>query len=377
MERPLTIVEATNRLGIGGVESHVMRLAEGLVGRGHRVILMIQNQGDQEEQAREIGAELFIVPFSRKGCETAQEMLLDEDVDIIHAHNYRAARFAAPVAKLLEVAYLMTVHGPRPWYQRALFREWSDPVVTVSEADRDNITGLFGVDEDRVVVSFLGVDTGRFRPGVEAQTLRAEWNVPADRPLIVNVSRFSHRKARPALALIDALPLVRERVPGTSLVLVGDGPELERIRAEAERLDAPGSAPIAQTVGPRSDIPRVLDTADVAVAAATTALEALASATPTIAYGRTGYFGPVTPTNFEEARALCFADHGRKLPARIDRQRLADDLVSLLTDPRAARRQAAEVRAIIESRYIVERMVDHLEGLYHRVVVERSPGRGT
>jgi phosphatidylinositol alpha-1,6-mannosyltransferase len=266
----------------------------------------------------------------------------------------------------------MTVHGPRPWWQRALFRDWSDPVLTVSEADRDNITGLFGVAERNVVVGFLGVDVSSFRPGIPAEDLRREWDVGVDSPLVVNVSRFSHRKARPAISLVEALPWVRRRLPDAGLVLVGGGPELERIRRAVERLDGAPSHPPARAVGPRTDIPRVLNAANVAVATATVALESLACATPTIAYGRTGYFGPVTPENFERARALCFADHGRGLPSTVQPERLADDIISLLSDREAARRRAEEIRSIIAERYSVERMVDLVESLYERLLVGRG-----
>ncbi len=138
MDNPLTIVEVTGRLGIGGVESHVSRLAAGLIDRGHRVILVAQEGGVYGEQARDAGAELLIVSFGNDGLRSASEDLAGRDVDIVHAHNYRAARFGAPLARATNRPYVMTVHGPRPWYKRATFRDWSDTVLTVSEADRDN-----------------------------------------------------------------------------------------------------------------------------------------------------------------------------------------------------------------------------------------------
>jgi len=372
MKRELTIAEVTNRLGIGGVESHVFRLAEGLVAHGNRVILLTENTGGNTDRVRATGAEVITLPFTAEQRDTAADILSDEAVDLIHAHAYRAARFAAPIARKIDVPYLMTVHGPRPWYKQALFREWSDPVITVSEADKGNITGFFGVAEDRVAVSFLGVDTDRFRPGIDSKALRAEWGIRADAPLIVNVSRFSHRKARPALALVEALPIVRERIPEARVVLVGDGPELPRIEAAAARLASAGDAPAVHAVGARTDIPTVMSAADLVIATATTALEALASATPTIAYGRTGYFGLVTPDNFERARAVCFADHGRGLPPRVTPRRFATDIISLLEDAPGARRRAAEVRSIIVDRYSDRHMVEQVETLYRRAVADPS-----
>ncbi|NNG16537.1 MAG: hypothetical protein HKM89_08655, partial [Gemmatimonadales bacterium] len=95
-------------------------------------------------------------------------------------------------------------------------------------------------------------------------------------------------------------------------------------------------------------------------------------AAPTVAYGRTGYFGIVTPENYEEARAVCFADHGPDR-AEVTTEDLADDLVSLLSDPRGARREAQQIRTIIQERYGVDRMVDQIEGVYHRLSERPAP----
>ena len=183
----------------------------------------------------------------------------------------------------------MSVHGPRPWWKRALFRHWSETVIATSESDRDNISGVFGVDANRIALSFLGVDTERFNPAVERAAFRRDIGVDEERPLIVHVSRFSHRKARPALALIDALPHLRRRVDSATLLLVGDGPELDRIKAKSAELNHRAGSDVVIVTGARTDIPDVMAAADVVVATATTALEAMAvGLVPVIA----NYAGP-------------------------------------------------------------------------------------
>ena len=366
MAIPLTIVQVMGRLGIGGVESHVTRLSEGLVRRGHRVLLLVQDPGIYGEAVKAAGIELATAPFNRDGLLRSIELTRPTGADIVHAHNYRPARFGRPLADALEAQYVMTVHGPRVAWKRFMFSDWSDTVLTVSQADRDNIVGPFGISAARVEVGFLGVDTEAYRPGIDASALRSEWEIPDGRPLILNVSRFTHRKARPALRLLEALPIVRRQVPGTMVVFVGEGEELDRISESAKRVNDQLGERAAVVAGPRSDIPAVMSAGDIVVATATTAVESLASAAPTIAFGRTGYFGAVTRDNLEAARAVCFADHGR-LPD-ISAQRLAADLVSLLADRSAALRSAEEVRHVIEEKYSVERMVDHIEGVYRRVI---------
>ncbi len=165
-------------------------------------------------------------------------------------------------------------------------------------------------------------------------------------------------------------------------MLVGEGPRLSRIIREIDRVNDKLGQRVASAVGARTDIPEVMNAADVAVAAANTAIEALACATPTIAFGRTGFFGIVTPHNLEQARAVCFADHGH-LPSRVSALRLADDLIWLLKDRAAARRDAEAIRAALAERYSVDRMAEQIEHIYHQIVgrgesgSERTPRRAT
>jgi glycosyltransferase involved in cell wall biosynthesis len=366
MANSLTIVQVMGRLGIGGVESHVTRLSAGLVDRGHTVLLVVQDPDDHGDDARALGIDLVTAALNREGLVRAIETLRPLDVHIVHAHNYRPARFGAPLAYGLNVPYLMSVHGPRAMWKRALFVDWSDRVLTASEADRDNIRGAFGVRGKRIEVGFYGVDTERYRPGLGSSALRDEWGVPVDVPLVLNVSRFTHRKARPALMLIEALPEIRKAVPGTLAVFVGAGERLERIVAAAERLNASLGERVAIVAGPRTDIPAVMNAADVVVATATTASESLATSSPTIAFGRTGYFGIVTPDSYEAARAVCFADHGR-LP-KTTTSGFAADVIRLLSDLPAARQAAGAVRQIIAAKYTVDHMIDHIEGVYRSVI---------
>lgn len=70
----------------------------------------------------------------------------------------------------------------------------------------------------------LGVDLAYFTPArrADAAATRAEWKLPADRPLVTFVGRFAHEKELDVL--MDAWPEI-ERQSGASLIMAGDGPE--------------------------------------------------------------------------------------------------------------------------------------------------------
>jgi phosphatidyl-myo-inositol dimannoside synthase len=72
-----------------------------------------------------------------------------------------------------------------------------------------------------------GVDTDAFHPLVDGSAVRRRHGL-ADRPTVVCVSRLVPRKGQDVL--IRALPLIRRRVPGAALLVVGGGPDLARLR---------------------------------------------------------------------------------------------------------------------------------------------------
>lgn len=362
----LNIAQVTPSLGIGGVENYLCRLTSGLTAQAHGTVMLVQKPGAWADRAAAAGAVIVQARFASDGVESATRELKARGVDLVHAHNYRAARFARRVAASMGVPYLMTVHGPRPWWKRALFRDWSETVLTVSEADRNDITGPLGVAPERVEVGVLAVDTEQFTPHTDGSPFRRALGAPPNCPLIVHVSRFSRRKARPALNLIAAMPTVRAEVPAATLILVGGGPQRKRVAKAAAALNHRLGDQAALSVGFRDDVAQVLAAGDVAVATATVALEAIACGVPTIAFGRTGYFGLVTAENFQLARAVCFADHGR-LPAA-DAAGLAAELIPILRERDASRRAARPAAELVVRDHSVRRMSDDMIEVYRRVL---------
>ena len=73
-----------------------------------------------------------------------------------------------------------------------------------------------------------GIDTAVFRPDPGArEELRRRYGL-GGAPVVTCVSRLVARKGQDAL--VRLLPALRERVPGTRLLLVGDGPYAGRLR---------------------------------------------------------------------------------------------------------------------------------------------------
>jgi phosphatidyl-myo-inositol dimannoside synthase len=164
----------------------------------------------------------------------------------------------------LKLPHVVLTHGTEYWFSllpgtaRALGRATREAarVTAVSRFTGRTIRSVVGRN---VPVSLLppGVDLERFRPDAPgADEVRRKHGVH-DRPLVVCVSRLVRRKGQDVL--IRAMPAIRRRAPDAALLIVGGGPDVERLR------DLAGGARHVVFAGevPDADLPGYHAAADV------------------------------------------------------------------------------------------------------------------
>jgi glycosyltransferase involved in cell wall biosynthesis len=83
---------------------------------------------------------------------------------------------------------------------------------------------------ENVEVLARGVDTRLFNPLRRREDLRRQWGADANTLAVLYVGRLAAEKNLPLL--VQAYEAIRARTPNSRLVLVGDGPERERLMAE-------------------------------------------------------------------------------------------------------------------------------------------------
>ncbi|MFF4830577.1 glycosyltransferase [Streptomyces sp. NPDC001315] len=164
--------------------------------------------------------------------------------DLVHAHSAKAGL----AGRLAVRGRIPTVFQPHAWSFEAVGggtaalalrwerwgARWAARVVCVSEAER--ATGVRARITGRWTVVPNGIDPERFRPAA-ADTVRAGLAPLAGlhpaAPLAVCVGRLCRQKGQDVL--LRAWDAVVRKVPDARLVLVGDGPDLDRLRAGAPR----------------------------------------------------------------------------------------------------------------------------------------------
>ena len=155
--------------------------------------------------------------------------------------------------------YLAAAHGFEYWLsiapgthalvRRATARAARVPVMCSAFIARVVRTAV--PDNVPVSVMYPGADLEAFRPDLPYGDLTDLHGV-SDRPLIVCVSRLVARKGQDVL--IRAMPRIRRDVPDASLLIVGDGPDRDRLVRLAA--DAPNRSVVFAGQVSEGDLPR-------------------------------------------------------------------------------------------------------------------------
>ncbi len=244
-----------------------------------------------------------------------------------------------------------------PLLRRAILRNTAFAAIS---ADIERQWLALGVPPARMVRMASGVDADHFHPGPADPQVEA--SLPP-RPRVVFTGRLHPQKNLDLL--LEAWPAVVARA-GASLVLVGDGPERDRLVARAGDL---GLAGRVHFTGPVADPAEHLRAADafalpsVAEGMSNSLLEAMATALPCLATeigGNTDLLGP------PPRRA------GLLLPAG-DGPAWSAALVAVLTDPALARELGSAARARVEAEFSLTAVVDRYQALYAALLATGQP----
>ncbi|MFF3753011.1 glycosyltransferase [Streptomyces sp. NPDC002018] len=203
--------------------------------------------------------------------------------DLVHTHLYRACLYGRFAARLAGVRTIVaTEHSlgavqiegrPLSTGARSLYlagERLGTTTVAVSATVARRLE-RWGVRRDRIHVVPNGIDVGRFAYDESARrAARSRLGLPQDAFVVGGVGRLTPSKR------FDTLVQAVAELPGARLLLVGDGPERERLRRLARRQgaahrvllhgaceDPPPAGPARSPSG--SDLPSLLAAMDVFV----------------------------------------------------------------------------------------------------------------
>ncbi len=219
---------------IGGVETHVQRLAQGCVEVGDTVTVFTHQIDDSpmDEWADKVRILRFPLTMNSKNYPLSLSLFRGlrsqaSEFDLVHVHSYHTLVGHAANGSGLPIVFTPHYHGtghtPARSFLHRLYRPvgarlfWgANTVICVSEAERDLVSRDFPGVATKVVTIPNGIDQKMF-------TLNKECAVPVE-PVILAVGRLERYKN--VDLIIDAF---RALPSSATLVIVGDGPDRTRL----------------------------------------------------------------------------------------------------------------------------------------------------
>ena len=353
--------------GMYGAEAVILNMSRMLAEQGHRsVVGAFSNSSNpnlqlHEAAARE-GLESHLIACSgqvdRSTIAAIRGLAAETGADVVHAHGYKADIYSYLALRGRGVPLVSTCHT---WYDNDLM------VTLYGRLDRMVLRGFERVvavsDEVRQRLLKAGVRADRIRTvrnGIDLRPFdRAAPSLRGDDPRLVAglVGRLSWEKG--VEIFLAAAARVLAEFPGVRFVVVGEGPDREKLELLLDELKIRGSA---ELLGRRDDMPAVYASLDLMVSSSRqeglpmAILEGMASSLPLVASA----VGEVPGVVEDGATGLL-------VPAE-DAERLAEAILDLLRDGEKRRRFGAAGRRRIEQEYSAARMTADYLRIYGEAI---------
>jgi glycosyltransferase involved in cell wall biosynthesis len=374
--RPINILHLRDTHEIGGPGKTILetfRAIDATRFRPHLAVFLTRHEREETPfvmAAREYGMPVHVIrgfnQFDPRMIWRVVALVKQLNIDIISAHEVKSDVIAYLASLLRPTAIVTTLHGwignsPKQRLFIALDRlivRRFDRVIAVSGRIRDEVHAA-AVPADKVRLLHNAIVIERYartgRRGFLAELLGR----PVAGPVIASIGRMSPEKGH--LDLIEALGIAAARGCRMSAVLVGDGPERQRL---VDRIQALGLQESVHLPGYLKQPERVLEETDLAVLPSHTeglpnaALEALIMEVPVLATRVGG-----TPEVITDGETGCLVEP--RSP-----EALADALIDFVNDPLRWKQMARRGKLQVESRFNFHSRTRELEAIY----AELAPG---
>ncbi len=383
----------------GGAQVSVQNLVTRLDPERYDIEVISLSDGPAVRRLRAAGVTTHIVDEADDAAALARVVALfhDRPPEIVHNHMYRAevigTRAALAIAEqgLPRPYVISTIHSSRVRSEddRALLRRLTPSMDRLIAVSRAIIAKLVAEGRTAAPVDLVynGVDLQKYAYMDACCTLPEEYGFPEGTPLVGVVARLEPEKGH--RTLLEAWPLVLDKVPNAKLLIIGEGSQRAALEAQADEMallgedcagdrcvGTRGARPGAQVLftGLRDDVPAVTAALDVAVlpsyreAQGLALLEAMALSRPVVATNVGG-----VPEMVEDGVT------GLLVPPR-DPVALGEAIARLLTNHPLADVLARAGHDFVHASFSLDEMVRAISAIYDEgaaIVAERATATRT
>ena len=282
-------------------------------------------------------------------------------IDILHMHGYGATTFGRLAAARRGIPAILHEHAnltDTPWFQKIADRvlePYTDIALAVSRSTADFVVKARLVSPSKVKVVYLGVPLEEFsrpRSVDEIARARADLGIASGEFAIGTITRLHESKGNSVL--VDAAAAVVRERPAARFFLVGEGPLLADLQAQAAAL---GLGDRFVFAGFRRDVPATLSAFDLSV------FPSLWEGTPLTAFEALAMGKPIVATDADGLLDILTRDRDAVIVPKRDAAALAAKIVWAMDRPGERGRLGAAARET-GRQYDIGVFVRKMERLY-------------
>ncbi len=369
-QTPLPVLMVVRELGSGGIERDVTKLAKGLSRELFTpYVAAYKPEGARYEELQEAGIPVFHIKLtSLKSPNALYEalrfgrFLKRKRIRLVHAWDASAV-FTLPIARLMRVpVVLSSTLGHRDLLDARSRRQvqFTDRVVDAAvvncEAMRRHLVEDYAVPAEDVQLCYNGVDVSEFYPAEQPRPAA----VAGASFVIGTVCVLRVEKALELL--VEAFAKVRDKVPGSKLLIVGSGPELPKLQALSEKLAIAQDCVFVPAVRKVAEYLRGMDifvSTSYSEAFSNSILEAMACGCCVVA----SRVGGTPELIADEERGLLFQSGNS--------DDLAQKLTKLIDDPGLRKRFAHNAAEFARTRLSMDTAVARMTEIYEKLLRQK------
>ncbi len=368
--RPLNVLQVCDHLGWEGSRMHgVKRLFSWMIPRFDSTrfdvsLVSLRKRDLSEETLDALGIDITYLERGKFDPMTLSAMLRIVDqkrIDILHLHGYGATTFGRLVGAMRGIPTILHEHAnltTTPWFQKVAdkaLEPFTDVALAVSKSTADFVINARLIPERKTQVVYLGVPLEEFsrdRTVDEIAAARAELGIAPDEFAIGTITRLHDSKGNNFL--VDAAAKVVQERPRARFFLVGEGPLLPALEAQAAALNLGNRFVFA---GFRRDVAATLSAFDLS------AFPSLWEGTPITAFEALAMGKPIVATDADGLLDILTDGHDAVIVPRRNADALARTLVWAIDTPAERTRLSANAR-VTGREYDILAFVRKMERLY-------------
>jgi len=371
----IKILEVIRQGQIGGGESHLFDLIYFLDKSRFEPICLSFSDGEMITKLKQMGVRCHVIesqkPFDLQVQKQVKQLIMDEEIQIVHAHGSRAASNVLYTIKQIHIPFIYTVHGwsfhddqsflvrkLRSWSEK-LICHYANDVICVSQSNADTGREVFGLKSAHVIEN--GINLKRFNPDLKFKDLRREFGFSDSDFVVSFVARCTLQKN--PIDFLKAIKTAHEKNSRIKGLFVGEGDmdvEVDRFIGDNQMHDYVFRSAF------RTDVPDLLNCMDVYClpslweGLSIALLEAMAMGKAIIA----------TPTDGTK-ELIIDGKNGLVVPFN-DVQAIVDAFDRFCQDRALMSQCSDEARKFVAERFNAQRVADSVSEIYQKYLDSSS-----